>query len=135
MNRMTSSLAKYQNKKRKNRRKITLKRMDKISLWKQVRKESSALLPQWPEWPGSDPLYSMRRVHCMRLFGTLSGPAMEYAQDQIEPLRHFAGLKLDRLPSETTILNPSAFPGTPSPWQGAVQRVGKTLGDKRPDVA
>ena len=46
----------------------------------------------------------MLRVHCMQLFYNLSDPAMEDALYEIESMRHFAGLKLDRLPDETTIL-------------------------------
>ena len=40
----------------------------------------------------------------MQLFYNLSDPAMEDALYEIESMRHFAGLKLDRLPDETTIL-------------------------------
>ena len=50
------------------------------------------------------PLSSMLRVHCMQLFYNLSDPAMEDALYEIESMRHFAGLKLTRLPDETTIL-------------------------------
>jgi IS5 family transposase len=41
----------------------------------------------------------------MQLFYNLSDPAMEDALYEIESMRHFAGLRLDRLPDETTILN------------------------------
>lgn len=41
----------------------------------------------------------------MQLFYNLSDPAMEDALYEIESMRHFAGLKLDRLPDETTIFN------------------------------
>ena len=40
----------------------------------------------------------------MQLFYNLSDPAMEDALYEIESMRHFAGLKRDRLPDETTIL-------------------------------
>jgi IS5 family transposase len=50
------------------------------------------------------PLSSMLRVHCMQLSYNLSDPAMEDARYEIESMRCFAGLKLDRLPDETTIL-------------------------------
>ena len=46
----------------------------------------------------------MLRVHCMELFLNLSDPAMEVAPYEIEPMRHFAALKLDRLPDERAIL-------------------------------
>jgi len=41
----------------------------------------------------------------MQLFYNLSDSAMEDALYEIESMRHFAGLKLDLLPDETTILN------------------------------
>jgi IS5 family transposase len=41
----------------------------------------------------------------MQLFYNLSDPAMEDALYEIESMRKFAGLKLHRLPDETTILN------------------------------
>jgi IS5 family transposase len=41
----------------------------------------------------------------MQLFYNLSDPAMEDALYEIQSMRSFAGLKLDRLPDETTILN------------------------------
>ncbi|MGO2381628.1 transposase [Halomonas sp. AOP7-C1-21] len=40
----------------------------------------------------------------MHLFYNLSDPAMEDALYEIESMRQFAGLKLDRLPDKTTIL-------------------------------
>ena len=40
----------------------------------------------------------------MQLFYNLSDPAMEDALYEIESMRQFAGLKLNRLPDETTIL-------------------------------
>jgi len=50
-------------------------------------------------------LSAMLRVHCMQLFDNLSDSAMEDALYEIESMRHFAGLKLGRLPDETTIFN------------------------------
>ena len=49
------------------------------------------------------PLPSKLRYHCMQLFYNLSDPAMEGALYEVESMRCFAGLKLDRLPDETTI--------------------------------
>src|SRR5690606_8012727 len=51
------------------------------------------------------PLPVMLRVHCMQLFYNLSDPGMEDALYEVESMRRFAGLKLDRIPDETTILN------------------------------
>tara|TARA_R110002096_G_scaffold432882_1_gene650480 strand:+ start:979 stop:1383 length:405 start_codon:yes stop_codon:yes gene_type:complete len=50
------------------------------------------------------PFPAMLRVDCTQLFYNLSDPAMEDAFYEIEFMRQFAGLKLERLPDETTIL-------------------------------
>ena len=63
----------------------------------------------------------------MQLFYNLSDPAMEDALYEIESMRQFAGLKLDRLPDETTILKFRHFSGAAWPWQGTVQRRNKHL--------
>ena len=46
----------------------------------------------------------MLRVHCVRLFHNLSDPGMEDMLYEVEPVRRFAGLRLEALPDETTIL-------------------------------
>ena len=51
------------------------------------------------------PLPTMLRVHCLQLFYNHSDPALEDALYEVELMRRFAGLKLDRIPDETTILN------------------------------
>lgn len=47
----------------------------------------------------------MLRVHCLQLFYNLSDPGMEDALYEVESMRRFAGISLDRVPNETTILN------------------------------
>ena len=51
------------------------------------------------------PLGAMLRVHCLQLFYNLSDPALEDALYEVESMRRFAGIGLDRVPDETTILN------------------------------
>lgn len=51
------------------------------------------------------PLPVMLRVHCLQLFYNLSDPGLEDALYEVESMRRFAGLKLERIPDETTILN------------------------------
>ena len=46
-----------------------------------------------------------RRVHLMQNWFGYSDPAMEESLYETTILRHFAGLNLDRIPDETTILN------------------------------
>ncbi len=104
MDQITFSEAEYQAKKRKTRREIFLERMDKLIPWKQLEKKVARYYPKGQTGRPPYPLPTMLRVHCMQLFYNLSDPAMEDALYEIESMRHFAGLKLDRLPDETTIL-------------------------------
>ncbi len=104
MDQITFSEAEYQTKKRKTRREIFLERMDKLIPWKQLEKKVARHYPKGQTGRPPYPLPTMLRVHCMQLFYNLSDPAMEDALYEIESMRHFAGLKLDRLPDETTIL-------------------------------
>ena len=46
----------------------------------------------------------MLRVHCVRLFYNMSDPGMEDMLCEVESVRRFAGLRMDALPDETTIL-------------------------------
>jgi len=104
MDQLTFSEAEYQNKKRKARREIFLKRMHKLIPWNQMKKKVTRHYPEGNNGRPSYPLSFMLRVHCMQLFYNLSDPAMEDALYEIEFMRCFAGLKLDRLPDETTTL-------------------------------
>ena len=104
MDQMTFSEAEYQNKKRKTRRELFLERMDKLIPWKQLEKKVARYYHKGQTGRPPYALSAMLRVHCMQLFYNLSDPAMEDALYEIESMRRFAGLKLDRLPDETTIL-------------------------------
>ncbi|SDJ32531.1 Transposase domain, partial [Vreelandella titanicae] len=104
MDQITFSEAEYQNKKRKTRRELFLERMDKLIPWTQLEKKVVRYYPKGESGRPPYPLSAMLRVHCMQLFYNLSDPAMEDALYEIESMRQFAGLKLDRLPDETTIL-------------------------------
>jgi IS5 family transposase len=97
----------YSNKRRQTRRERFLGQMEKLIPWKRL---ESRIEPHYPNsgGPGRPPysLSVMLRIHCMQLFYNLSDPAMEDALYEIESMRRFAGLKLNRrLPDETTILN------------------------------
>ena len=47
----------------------------------------------------------MLRIHCMQLFYNLSDPAMEDTLYEVQSMRQFAGITIDTVPDETTILN------------------------------
>jgi IS5 family transposase len=104
MDQITFSEAEYQTKNRKTRREIFLERMDKLIPWKQLEKKVARYYPKGQTGRPSYPLSNMLRIHCMQFFYNLSNPAMEDALYEIESMRHFASLKLDRLPDETTTL-------------------------------
>lgn len=104
MGQITFSEAEYQTRKLKTRREMFLERMDKLIPWKQLEKKVARYYPEGQNGRLPYPLSAMVRVYCMQLFYNLSDPAMEDALYEIESMRQFAGLKLDRLPDETTIL-------------------------------
>lgn len=64
--------------------------------------------PHYPKGEGGRPAYplmAMLRVHLMQNWFGYSDPAMEESLYETTILRQFAGLHLDRIPDETTILN------------------------------
>lgn len=107
MEQLTFSEAEYNVKKRKTRREQFLERMDVLIPWGRLEKK----IARYYAKPGAQggrppyPLSSMLRVHCLQLFYNLSDPAMEDALYEVESMRRFSGIKLDRVPDETTILN------------------------------
>lgn len=105
MSQMTFAEAEYAHKKRKTRREIFLERMDKLIPWEKLERDLKKYYPKGENGRPPYPLSSMLRVHCLQLFFNLSDGMMEDALYEIESMRVFAGLHLDRLPDETTILN------------------------------
>ena len=96
----------YGAKKRKTRREKFLERMERLVPWQEL---EDAVRPHYPKTPTGRgrrpyPLSAMLRVHCMQLFYNVSDPGMEDMLYEVEPARRFAGLKLEALPDETTIL-------------------------------
>jgi IS5 family transposase len=64
--------------------------------------------PYYPKGDGGHPAYplmAMLRVHLLQNWFGYSDPAMEEALYETTILRQFAGLSLERIPDETTILN------------------------------
>ena len=97
----------YGAKKRKTRRERFLERMERLVPWEEL---EDAIRPHYPKTPklgrGRRPyrLSAMLRTHCVQLFYNLSDPGMEDMLYEVEPVRRFAGLRLEALPDETTIL-------------------------------
>ncbi len=107
MTQLTFAEAEYANKKRKTRREVFLERMEALIPWARLEKKIARYYAKTGTQGGRPayPLSAMLRVHCLQLFYNLSDPALEDALYEVESMRRFAGLKLDRIPDETTILN------------------------------
>ena len=79
--------------------------MDQVVPWKGL---IALIEPHYPKGEGGRPAYpllAMLRIHLMQNWFGYSDPAMEEALYETTILRQFAGLSLERIPDETTILN------------------------------
>ncbi|MCA8838172.1 MAG: IS5 family transposase [Proteobacteria bacterium] len=105
MKQMTFADAEYAGKRKQTRRELFLIEMDRVVPWKGL---IALIEPYYPKGEGgrpSYPLMAMLRVHLMQNWFGYSDPAMEEALYETTILRQFAGLTLERIPDETTILN------------------------------
>jgi IS5 family transposase len=105
MSQLTFAEAEYEIKKRKTRREVFLEKLEQLLPWKQLEGSVAKHYARGGVGRPPYPLSSMLRVHVMQLVYNLSDPAMEDALYEIESMRRFAGIRLDRVPDETTILN------------------------------
>ena len=92
-------------KRKKTRREIFLAEMELVVPWEALLKVISPHYPVAGRGRRPYALESMLRVHLMQNWFALSDPAMEEALYEIASLRAFAGLDLQAIPDETTILN------------------------------
>ena len=105
MKQITFADAEYPNKRKQTRKELFLKEMEQVVPWKGL---AGLIEPHYPHGEGgrpSYPLMAMLRVHLLQNWFGYSDPAMEEALYETTILRQFAGLDLDRVPDETTILN------------------------------
>ena len=105
MKQMTFADAEYAGKRKQTRKELFLIEMDQVVPWKGL---IALLEPHYPKGEGGRPAYplvAMLRVHLMQNWFGYSDPAMEEALYETTILRQFAGLSLERIPDETTILN------------------------------
>lgn len=105
MKQMTFADAKYSGKRKQTRKELFLIEMDQVVPWNGLIK---LIEPFYPKGEGGRPAYplmTMLRVHLMQNWFGYSDPAMEEALYETTILRQFAGLNLERIPDETTILN------------------------------
>ena len=105
MKQMTFADAEYAGKRKQTRKELFLIEMDQVVPWKGL---IALIKPHYPKGEGGRPAYplmAMLRVHLMQNWFGYSDPAMEEALYETTILRQFAGLSLERIPDETTILN------------------------------
>ncbi|MCQ4254686.1 IS5 family transposase [Pseudomonas stutzeri] len=102
---MTFADTEYAGKRKQTRNELFLIEMDQVVPWKGL---IALIEPHYPKGEGgrpSYPLLAMLRVHLLQTGFGYSDPAMEEALSETTILRQFAGLSLERIPDETTILN------------------------------
>ena len=105
MKQMTFADAEYAGKGKQTRKELFLIEMDQVVPWKGL---VALIDPHYPKGEGGRPAYplmAMLRIHLMQNWFGYSDPAMEEALYETTILRQFAGLSLERIPDETTILN------------------------------
>ncbi|HXF47789.1 MAG TPA: IS5 family transposase [Burkholderiaceae bacterium] len=105
MSQLSFAKAEYAAKKRTTRREAFLQQMDGLIPWSELEARNAPHHAKGNQGRPPYPLPVILRVHCLQLFYNLSDPALEDALYEVESMRRFAGVKLDRVPDETTILN------------------------------
>lgn len=105
MSQISFSDAEHAGKRKKTRREVFLAEMELVVPWKALLKFIEPHYPVAGRGRRPYPLEAMLRVHLMQNWFALSDPAMEEALYEITSLRAFAGLGMESIPDETTILN------------------------------
>lgn len=105
MSQLSFSDAEGQAKRKQTRREKFLAQMDELLPWRELEKPISRYYGKSVRGRKPYPLSTMLRIHCMQLFYNLSDPGMEDSLYEVESMRRFAGITLNTIPDETTILN------------------------------
>lgn len=105
MSQISFADAEQAGKRKKTRREVFLAEMELVVPWKALLKVIEPHYPVAGRGRRPYPLQAMLRVHLMQNWFALSDPAMEEALYEIASLRTFAGLGMEAIPDETTILN------------------------------
>jgi IS5 family transposase len=105
MSQISFADAEQAGRRKKTRREVFLGEMELVVPWKALLKVIEPHYPVAGRGRRPYPLQAMLRVHLMQNWFALSDPAMEEALYEIASLRTFAGLGLETIPDETTILN------------------------------
>jgi len=94
----------YTNKKKITRKEQFLGEMDKLLPWKRLLKPILKTYPRVGNGRPPIPAETMLRIYFMQQWYGLSDPAMEDSLYDIESMRRFAGVAIDQIPDESTIL-------------------------------
>ncbi|MCY4173312.1 MAG: IS5 family transposase [Cyanobacteria bacterium MAG CAR3_bin_5] len=94
----------YESKKGKTRRERFLERMEVLAPWEKLLEQIRPYYPTAGKGRVPYPLEGMLRVHCVQLFYNVSDPAMEDMLYEIESVRRFTGIRLEKALDKTTIL-------------------------------
>ncbi len=105
MSQLSFSDAEGQAKRKQTRREKFLLEMEKLLPWNELERPIARYYSKSLRGRKPFPLSNMLRIHCMQLFYNLSDPAMEDTLYEVESMRRFAGISIDTVPDETTILN------------------------------
>ncbi len=105
MHQLSFSDIEFKTKKKTTRREKFLSQMDQLIPWKSLEKTIGRYYSKSLRGRKPYPLSAMLRIHCMQLFYNLSDPAMEDILYEVASMRIFAGISIDTVPDETTILN------------------------------
>ena len=93
----------YKNKKKITRKQRFLEKMDEILPWELLLEPILGKYPKSPKGRRPVPAQVMLRIYLMQQWYGLSDPAMEESLYDIESMRRFAGVSMQRIPDETTI--------------------------------
>ena len=93
----------YRDKKKVTRRQRFLEKMDEILPWEPLLRPVLSKYPKSGKGRRSVPARVMLRIYLMQQWYGLSDPAMEESLYDIESMRRFAGVSMQRIPDETTI--------------------------------
>lgn len=93
----------YRNKKKVTRKQRFLGRMDDVLPWELLLEPILKKYPKSRKGRRPIPARVMLRIYLMQQWYGLSDPAMEESLYDIESMRRFAGVSMQRVPDETTI--------------------------------
>lgn len=93
----------YKNKKKVTRKQLFLEKMEDILPWERLLEPVLSRYPKSRKGRRPVPPGVMLRIYLMQQWYGLSDPAMEESLYDIEPMRRFAGVSMQRIPDESTI--------------------------------